>query len=268
MVGLASAAGAGPVAGAAVKRAAGTARTKGTTSVATQQAAIRFIAMDLQQAEMASGQGGHGSTRTEVEPTQERNNRPGLKQRELTWRAVGGFTADPARLASTVIPNELCSEGSRDGNTRCSGPRSLAAKLRRDDPLLGAVPVNELHRARCAGGGEEVRCASGRLLRGDSRGARPAAGVASRGDRQADRKGRPLAHLGLDLDPPVVVLDDLLADRQPQARALGLALAGGPLGGEERLEDLAEAAFRGCPGRCRSPGSALSPCRPRPRGRP
>src|SRR3954451_23731390 len=27
-----------------------------------------------------------------------------------------------------VIPNELCSEGSRDGNTRLSGPRSLVAK--------------------------------------------------------------------------------------------------------------------------------------------
>jgi hypothetical protein len=35
-----------------------------------------------------------------------------------------------------------------------------------------------------------------------------------------------------------VVFDDLLADRQAQARALGLALLRGALGGEERVEDL------------------------------
>src|SRR3954471_16577246 len=38
-----------------------------------------------------------------------------------------------SRLLQVVIPNELRSEGSRDGDTRTSGPRSLGAKPRRDD---------------------------------------------------------------------------------------------------------------------------------------
>src|SRR3954451_6911215 len=43
---------------------------------------------------------------------------------------------DPVRSGrrpASVIPNELCSEGSRDGETRPPAPRSLAAEPRRDD---------------------------------------------------------------------------------------------------------------------------------------
>src|SRR5687768_3238786 len=52
-----------------------------------------------------------------------------------------------------------------------------------------------------------------------------------------DRERRALAHFGLHVDASLVVLDDFLADRQPQAGTLRLALARGALRREEGLED-------------------------------
>lgn len=61
---------------------------------------------------------------------------------------------------------------------------------------------------------------------------------------QVKGEGRPLADLGLHVDPPLVVLDDFLADGQPQPGPLGLAVAGRAPGGEEGLEDLADVLLR------------------------
>ena len=48
-------------------------------------------------------------------------------------RLTGTEAAGQPRATNAVIPSKLCSEGSRDGETRISGPRSLGAKLHRDD---------------------------------------------------------------------------------------------------------------------------------------
>ena len=99
----------------------------------------------------------------------------------------------------------------RAGGLRCERPRVV-------NPRLGCSE----HRV------EVTRAAQG--MRAHAR----------RVDGQVDAERRALAHLRLHFDPPLVVLDDLLADRQAQARALGLALLRRALGGEERLEDLRE----------------------------
>src|SRR5207248_5358551 len=49
---------------------------------------------------------------------------------------------------------------------------------------------------------------------------------------ELDAEGRALADLALHLDAALVVLDDLLANRQAQPRSLGFALARRALGGE------------------------------------
>src|SRR6185312_13271047 len=50
--------------------------------------------------------------------------------------------------------------------------------------------------------------------------------------RDPDGEAGPLARSGLDLDGPVVLLDDPVADREPQPGPLAQRL-----GGEERVED-------------------------------
>src|SRR3990172_779859 len=64
-----------------------------------------------------------------------------------------------------------------------------------------------------------------------------ACGLGRCGPRQGteEREGRPVAGAALDLDPTTHRLDDAVADRQTEARALA-----DPLGREEREEDLAQ----------------------------
>src|SRR6478609_5800606 len=57
-------------------------------------------------------------------------------------------------------------------------------------------------------------------------------------DRKKDGEGRTLAHFGMHLDPPAVLLHDLVGDRQPQSGALTDLL-----GGKERIENLSHDVF-------------------------
>ena len=86
----------------------------------------------------------------------------------------------------------------------------------------------------------------------------------SAGDRQVDLEpeGRALADDAVDADPPAHGLDDLLGDRQAQARAAELARDRG-VGLGEAVEQRADAAPRRCRCRCRSPRSACGSGRPR-----
>src|SRR6185437_2380817 len=61
--------------------------------------------------------------------------------------------------------------------------------------------------------------------------------------RQENTKHCSLPHFTLHGNLPLVMLDDLLADRQAQACALGFALARGGFGGEEGLENLGKEFF-------------------------
>src|SRR3954451_22214530 len=58
-----------------------------------------------------------------------------------------------------------------------------------------------------------------------------------------DAEGGAAADGAGDFDAALVVFDDFLADGEAEAGALGFALLGGALGGEEGLEDLGEELF-------------------------
>ena len=62
-------------------------------------------------------------------------------------------------------------------------------------------------------------------------------GLRRRGDREADRKGRALAHRALDANPASVIVDDLLACRQAQARATFARCIRPRFGRKETVED-------------------------------
>ena len=68
-------------------------------------------------------------------------------------------------------------------------------------------------------------------------------GLRRRGDRESDAKGRPLAHRALDANPASVIVDDLLACRQAQARATFARCIRSGFGRKETVEDFRQNLF-------------------------
>jgi hypothetical protein len=162
---------------------------------------------------------------------------------------------DPKQFDLDASPTHRTVTAARKSNRR-SCPRCNNAFARREEltteliveTLKNSPPLSvtmaEKGRGDCGRGRRDAAFPRTNLIPLPEYRERDYAAFASRPARrlgQVNRKRRPAPHLATHFDPSLVVLDDLAGRcRNPRPRALGLALLARVLGGEERVENLAD----------------------------